>query len=138
MAHHHRRNRLASLLLPVALLGQEAAAGTLSDPRPPAAGKDQHRTHPDPHPWHHDLSFRLRTLGWMPLGIPGKDAGLRCPAVCHRRMSQARHGAPRLGGYHPCRKMGSAGMQEPPEEIPGTHQKDRCRWIYESGRQPYR
>ena len=41
-------------------------------------------------------------------------------------------------GYDPCRQMGSAGMQEPPEEIPGTHQKDRCRWIYESGRQPHR
>ena len=76
-------------------------------------------------------------MGRMPLRIPRQIARLRRPAVCHRRMPQARHGTPRLGGNHTRGQMGCTGMQEPAPQVPATHPKDRTRRIYEPRRQPH-
>ena len=72
-------------------------------------------------------------LSGFPGKTPGYDALQFAIDECHKRGMELHAWVVTI-----CRQMGSAGMQEPPEEIPGTHQKDRCRWIYESGRQPHR
>ena len=95
-----------------------AKARIMRNTRPSERSQCQHGAVSDPNPRHHDLSVGHGTVGRMPVGPTRTVARIRRFAVCHRRMPQAGHGAPWLGGYHTHRQVERDGLPENQKAAP--------------------